>query len=59
MFNPAAARLKVEATGLASDLNFSISFTEECTKCAICVDDCLFGALVRGKQDDNISGGVS
>ncbi len=58
-FNPSAARILVAASGLASDLNFSISFTDECTKCAICADDCLFGTLVKVKQDENIDGGVA
>ncbi len=55
MFNPAAARISVVASGLG----FTISFTDECTKCAICVDECLFGALVKGKQNENVNGGVS
>ena len=69
-FNPSAARILFAASGsvsdlasdlaseLASELDISIAFTDECTKCAICADDCLFGALVKKKQTENIDGGV-
>jgi carbon-monoxide dehydrogenase iron sulfur subunit len=42
-FNPAAARISI----VASDSGRSISFTDECTACAACADECLFNALVR------------
>jgi carbon-monoxide dehydrogenase iron sulfur subunit len=42
-FNPAAARISIRA----SDSERSISFTDECTGCAACADECLFNALVR------------
>ncbi len=47
-FNPAAARILISIT----DSDRSITFTEECTGCGVCADECLFGALekrARGK----------
>jgi len=43
LFNPSAARIKV----VVSDTECSISFTEDCTYCGICVDHCFYDALKK------------
>lgn len=40
-FNLDKANIKIEVTGLA----VRIHFTDDCRKCGICVDHCLYGAL--------------
>ena len=41
-FNPSKARIKIEKS--PHDIH-SISFTNECTNCGICVQFCAYGAL--------------
>ncbi len=41
VFNPDKANIRIEVSGLA----VRISFADECRKCGICVDHCLYGAL--------------
>jgi len=42
-FNPRAARVRVEFTGV----DVTISFSDECNQCGTCADHCLYGALVK------------
>ncbi len=46
-FNPSAARIKVQV----SDNECSISFTEDCTYCGICVDHCFYDALKKRLEE--------
>ena len=43
VFNPSAARVSVVMEGAAC----TISFTEDCTGCGVCADNCLYGALLK------------
>jgi Fe-S-cluster-containing hydrogenase component 2 len=45
-FNPSAARIQVVFKGP----DCGISFTPECTRCGICVDQCFYDALVKKVQ---------
>jgi ferredoxin len=42
-FNPSAARIRVEVSGA----DCTIVFSEDCTRCGICVDQCLYQALEK------------
>ncbi len=45
-FNPFKARIKINTTE-----GNKIEFTEECTKCGLCAEYCLYGALVAKESD--------
>lgn len=48
-FNPDSARIKVVQPDRSINLGeASISFTEECDNCGVCVTSCLYGTLKRG-----------
>jgi Fe-S-cluster-containing dehydrogenase component len=42
-FNPAAARIRVEVNGA----DCTIVFTEDCTHCGACADNCYYDALKK------------
>jgi len=44
-FNPLAARIKVEPVN--GGVAYSISFTQQCDGCYLCVQHCPYGALIR------------
>ncbi len=46
-FQPSASRIKVEARGE----EYRVVFTRDCTACGLCVDNCLFGALTKTRQE--------
>ena len=43
------ARIRVVMSGS----NCTVSFTEECTQCGICADQCWYGALTKIKIDED------
>jgi ferredoxin len=45
-FNPLKARIRIKTIN-----GNQISFTEECTKCGLCADYCIYGALVAKESD--------
>lgn len=45
-FKPAAARIKVEINPTSA----RIQFTEDCLECGICVEHCLYGALIKTER---------
>ena len=47
-FNPAIANLQVAV----SDADCAITFTEDCTKCGVCVDNCFYGALQKSPKEN-------
>lgn len=49
-FNPSAARIRVDMRGSECD----ISFTADCTRCGLCINQCLYGAL-RGIREETVS----
>lgn len=49
-FNPAKARIKIRRL-VNANTEYSISFTEECDNCGICVRHCPYGALHQGKRE--------
>lgn len=40
-FNPDKANIRIDVSGVA----VKISFADDCRRCGICVDHCLYGAL--------------
>ena len=50
VFNPLAARIKVIMRGAECD----ISFTADCKRCGICMDNCYYGALIKKQMEDPI-----
>ncbi len=46
-FNPLLGRIRVVVTGEDA----SISFTQDCNECGICVDQCFYGALSKETKD--------
>ncbi len=44
VFNPDLARIRI---GLGLDDEKRATFTDECVRCSICVDYCVYGALTR------------
>jgi Fe-S-cluster-containing dehydrogenase component len=47
-FNPLRARLQVVMEGL----HCTISFSDECSRCGVCADHCLYGALAKTPKDN-------
>ncbi len=47
-FNPAAARIRVRIR----DAECKIVFTEECTHCGVCADNCFYDALEKIPEED-------
>ncbi len=47
-FNPAAARIRVRVRGAEC----KIVFTEECTHCGVCADNCFYDALEKIPEED-------
>jgi ferredoxin len=45
-FNPLKARIRINKTN-----GNEISFTEECTKCGLCAQYCIYGALIAKEGD--------
>jgi ferredoxin len=45
-FNPLKARIKINKTN-----GNEIHFTEECTKCGLCAQYCIYGALTAKEGD--------
>jgi len=41
VFDPDRANIRLDVTGMS----VSISFSDKCRKCGICVDHCFYGAL--------------
>jgi ferredoxin len=51
-FNPIKAAIRVRRQ-VNSPNEYSISFTDKCDRCGLCVQFCLYGALTQeGRQDD-------
>ncbi len=48
-FNPSAARIHVAMLGA----DCAISFTNECTECGICADQCFYAALSKTKKEED------
>jgi NAD-dependent dihydropyrimidine dehydrogenase PreA subunit len=48
-FSPADADIRVKRL-VGSDREFSVSFTENCDNCGICVLHCVYGALTQDKR---------
>jgi ferredoxin len=48
-FNPASAHIQVTVSG--SDC--SIGFTEKCTQCGVCADNCFYDALEKKPEDNS------
>jgi Fe-S-cluster-containing dehydrogenase component len=48
IFNPSLARIRVERT---IDDEKKTSFTDECIRCSLCVDYCVYGALTNVEAD--------
>jgi Fe-S-cluster-containing dehydrogenase component len=46
IFNPALARIRIERT---IDDEKRTAFTEECIRCSLCADYCVYGSLVRAE----------
>ena len=46
-FNPLAARILVDGSGVYSRIEFSIA----CDQCALCVTQCLYGALEKIEKE--------
>ncbi|WP_028315306.1 4Fe-4S binding protein [Desulfatibacillum aliphaticivorans] len=46
-FNPLLARIQVIVKGEEAE----ISFTQECTECGVCVDQCFYGALSKTPRE--------
>ncbi len=48
LFNPSAAHIKINRSGEG----FEIAFAQECNKCGICSQYCVYGALeaIRGDE---------
>ena len=47
-FNPLLARIRVIVDGEDA----SVSFTDKCNQCGVCVDHCLYGALSKTEKED-------
>ncbi len=45
-FNQNSARIRIQLSGT----DCSISFSEECRKCGVCVDNCFYGVLLKHKR---------
>ncbi len=48
-FNPARARIRIRRL-VGADTEYSISLTEECDNCGICVRHCPYNALFQEKR---------
>ncbi len=48
-FNPSTARIQVALSGADCEIRFA----EECIKCGICVDQCLYSALSKTKKEED------
>lgn len=46
-FNPAAAHIRVTVSGA----DCAIAFTEECTHCGVCADNCFYDALEKKPEE--------
>ncbi|MCP4751712.1 MAG: hypothetical protein GY866_12520 [Proteobacteria bacterium] len=49
-FNQDVARIRV----VVSEVDCSISFIDECRKCGICADNCLYGALTKAPKEATV-----
>jgi ferredoxin len=47
-FNPSQSRIRVTVTGA----DCMIGFSEDCTECGACADNCFFGALEKTRKED-------
>lgn len=47
-FNPSQARIRVTVTGE----DCAIGFSDDCTECGICADNCYFGALEKSRKEE-------
>jgi len=47
-FAPSQARIRIMSGGL----NCEVHFTEECNKCGVCAENCLYGALRKVRAED-------
>ena len=47
-FNPLKAYIKQK---FVPGQGFKIAFTDDCTLCGICADHCVYGALIREKNN--------
>jgi NAD-dependent dihydropyrimidine dehydrogenase PreA subunit len=50
-FNPAKARIKIHRL-VNADTEYSVSLTEECDNCGICVRHCPYDALLQEKRKE-------
>ena len=48
-FNPAEAYIRVTVSGA----DCTISFTEDCTQCGVCADNCFYDALEKKLKENN------
>lgn len=48
-FNPAAAYIRVEVSGA----DCTIAFTDECTQCGVCADNCHYDALEKELKESS------
>ena len=48
-FNPAEAYIRVAVSGA----DCTITFTEDCTQCGICADNCFYDALEKKLKENN------
>ena len=46
-FNPSKSRIMIDRTGVGS----KIGFADNCTKCGVCVEHCLYGVLENVEQE--------
>jgi Fe-S-cluster-containing dehydrogenase component len=47
IFNPRLARIRIERT---IDDEKRTSYTDECVRCSLCVDYCVYGALTKTEE---------
>lgn len=48
VFNPSAARIRVRVAGV----DCTIRFTDQCTSCGTCADNCFYGALEKSPAEE-------
>ena len=48
-FNPLAARIRVRVSGA----DCKIAFTDDCTHCGVCADNCYYDALEKKLKENN------
>ncbi len=47
VFNPEAARIRIKVAGA----DCMIAFTNECTHCGVCADNCFYDALEKKSEE--------